>query len=454
MLFMSKLRSVGLSILLLCACGSGPENLQTGSGLSPTVSAVTTSTSASIPDGTTTTAALQVELEAICDFDESIPKIFCRARGARSGSDLRWESNIAGWTTGPTYDIELLESYQLVPLVVITLQQCEQSDCQQVQTKIDTSSVLPTSTQSGTADGRNTDSTRAGETELAAVCTVDNVKHYVSCEAEGYGGGSLTWEANAPGFGTGSGVSYSRELEWGLVLDQVSITLKECVGSDCRIAATTLELSLEPRGQCPTSFDGWFDTFLFEDLSRITEVEPPARVIDGLLEQPGIFRLPYGQNEIEIRMPTDATLVYGLKYLLSSNLNGANPDGIRDVQYGLRFETECEGLWFTIEHMYELSPEVTPYFVDVPSQEAATSHRIGPLELLKGDLVGTQIGFPRDGNAFVAFGIFDDFGRIPTAGPEFINAVCYYDFFSPDVAQELRAKTVRRWPVAEKLGAC
>ena len=48
---------------------------------------------------------------------------------------------------------------------------------------------------------------------------------------------------------------------WGLVLDQVSITLKECVGSDCRIAATTLELSLEPRGQCPTSFDGWFDTY-------------------------------------------------------------------------------------------------------------------------------------------------------------------------------------------------
>ena len=451
---MSKLRSVALSVLLLCACGAGPENLRTSSSPSSTTSAVTTSTSPSNPGEVTTTSAVHAGLEAICDFDESIPKIFCRAHGTRGGSELRWESNVSGWTTGPTYEIELLESYQLVPQVVVTLQQCEQSDCQQVQTNIDTSGLASTSTQPGTPDERNEDSANPGQTELAAVCSVDNVTHYVSCEAEGYGGGSLTWAADAPGFGTGSGVSYRRELEWGLVLDQVSVVLKECVGSDCRSVTTNLELSLEPRGECPTRFDGWFDTFVFDDRSQITEVEPPARIIDGLFEQPGIFRLPYGQNEVEIRMPIDATLVYGLKYLLASNLNDANPTGIRDLQYGLRFETECEGLWFTIEHMYELSPEVTPYFVDVPSQEAATSHRIGPLEMLKGDLVGTQIGFPRDGNAFVAFGIFDDFGRIPTAGPEFINAVCYYDFFSPDVAQELRAKTVRRWPVAEKLSAC
>jgi hypothetical protein len=189
-------------------------------------------------------------------------------------------------------------------------------------------------------------------------------------------------------------------------------------------------------------------TFPLSDLSVISEVEAPARIIGPVLEQPGIFRLPNWQNEVQVRLPIDATLIYGLKYLLVSNLNDANPDEVPDVQYGLRFETECEGLWFTIEHMYELSPEILPYFADVPTQEAATTHRIGPLAMSEGDLVGTSIGFPRDGNAFVAFGVFDDYERVPTAGPDFINAACYYDFFSPGVAAQLRTKTVTRWPVA------
>ena len=104
--------------------------------------------------------------------------------------------------------------------------------------------------------------------------------------------------------------------------------------------------------------------------------------------------------------------------------------------------------------MYELSPEILPYFDGVPTEEAATSHQIGPLNLSRGDLVGTTIGFPRDGNAFVAFGVFDDYERVPTAGSDFINAACYYDFFSLEIANELRSKTVKRWPVSERLGTC
>ena len=83
-------------------------------------------------------------------------------------------------------------------------------------------------------------------------------------------------------------------------------------------------------GECPESFEGWFETFPLNDLNVISEVEPPARIIGSVLEQPGIFRLPYWQNDVEVRMPIDATLVYGLKYLLTSNLNDANPDGLSD----------------------------------------------------------------------------------------------------------------------------
>ena len=403
----------------------------------------------------TTTTGAPEELAAICTFDESVPKISCQAAGTTQGSQLRWESNVYGWKTGTSYEVELVEQYQLVSEVVVTLQECQGSDCELVTTKIDTSAIAqtPSTTESGdyggdTSTADSPTSTTSENAELAAVCSFDNVQHRLTCEASGGRGGSLAWSSDAPSFGTDAGLTYSRQLEWGLVLDRIEVNLEECLGSDCSTVTSTVELSLQPRGDCPNSFDGWLETFPLSDLSVITEVEAPARIIGPVLEQPGIFRLPYWQNEVQIRLPIDATLIYGLKYLLVSNLNDANPDEVPDVQYGLRFETECEGLWFAFEHMYELSPEILPYFADVPTQEAATAHRIGPLAMSEGDLVGTSIGFPRDGNAFVAFGVFDDYERVPTAGPDFINAACYYDFFSPEVAAQLRTKTVTRWPVA------
>ena len=403
----------------------------------------------------TTTVTNPAELAAVCTFDESVPKISCQAVGATQGSQLRWESNVYGWMTGTLYEVELVEQYQLVPEVAVTLQECQGSECKTVYSTIDTSGIAqtPSTTESGdyggdTSTADSPTSTASEDAELAAICSVDNVQHRLTCEASGGRGGSLAWSSDAPGFGTDAGLTYSRQLEWGLVLDRINVNLEECLGSDCSTVTSTVELSLQPRGDCPNSFDGWLETFPLSDLSVITEVEAPARIIGPVLEQPGIFRLPYWQNEVQVRLPIDATLIYGLKYLLVSNLNNANPDEVPDVQYGLRFETECEGLWFTIEHMYELSPEILPYFADVPTQEAATAHRIGPLAMSEGDLVGTSIGFPRDGNAFVAFGVFDDYERVPTAGPDFINAACYYDFFSPNTAAQLRSKTVARWPVA------
>ena len=419
------------------ACGGSSETLEGAITAAPT-----------------TTAAVQRELEALCNFDELIPQISCQAVGVKQGSQLRWESNVSGWNTGISYDVELLQQHQLVPEVVITLQQCEGSDCILTTTKVDTSAIAGVANESATASNEEDALNTHEDTQLAANCFIDNVNHHLSCQAVGSKGGSLTWSSNAPGFGTDYGDTYNRELEWGLVLDQISIDLEECFSSDCHTVTTSLDLSLEPRGDCPESFEGWFETFPLNDLNVISEVEPPARIIGSVLEQPGIFRLPYWQNDVEVRMPIDATLVYGLKYLLTSNLNDANPDGLSDIQYGLRFETACEGLWFTIEHMYELSPEILPYFDGVPTEEAATSHQIGPLNLSRGDLVGTTIGFPRDGNAFVAFGVFDDYERVPTAGSDFINAACYYDFFSLEIANELRSKTVERWPVSERLGTC
>ena len=68
----------------------------------------------------------------------------------------------------------------------------------------------------------------------------------------------------------------------------------------------------------------------------------------------------------------------------------------------------------------------------------------GPLELKEADLVGTSIGTLEDGNAFVDFGVNDNFGRLPTpqhpnAHGRFLSAVCIYTFFDSDTAAYLRS---------------
>ena len=86
-------------------------------------------------------------MAALCSFDQSVPKISCYALGAAQGSQLRWESNVAGWATDPSYEFELVQAHQLVPQVVVTLQACQGSSCETVEAILDTSSITPESTQ-------------------------------------------------------------------------------------------------------------------------------------------------------------------------------------------------------------------------------------------------------------------------------------------------------------------
>jgi hypothetical protein len=464
---MKKLVIFLFSVLSFSACGGESDTA------APVVTTVSTTTAAPVVTTVSTTTAAptsskQIELTAVCTFDESIPQVSCQALGTTQGSQLRWESNIAGWTTGPSYEIKLVEQHQIVPEVKVTLQECQASDCKSVESMIDTSAIFSSSNeeiapetgslvidpQPEVATTSQPPTTNSSPSELVASCIFDNVEHYLNCEALGGRGGSLTWSSNVPGMGTDFGSTYSRQLEWGLVLDEISVDLEECVGSECTTVTNNLDLDLQPRGSCPSTFDGWFTTFPLNEIGEIIEVEAAARLIGATFEQPGVFRLPYGQNNVEVRLPINATLAYGLKYSTVSNLNNANPEEVPELQYGLRFQTECEGLWFTIDHMQTLTPQLTSYFDDLPVESNATTKKIGPLVMQEGDLVGTTIGFPIDGNAFVAFGIFDEYERVPTAGPDFLNAVCFYDFFSSDIAAQLRAQTVDRWPVAEGLVSC
>tara|TARA_Y100001947_G_scaffold63563_1_gene53493 strand:- start:2199 stop:3005 length:807 start_codon:yes stop_codon:yes gene_type:complete len=256
------------------------------------------------------------------------------------------------------------------------------------------------------------------------------------------------------------GNTYEYRLGWGEMVEEISVQFTEGL-APFESVTTNLKVALQPRGDCPDDFSGWFTTFPLDDLELVIEVGPPVRfVTEEVLKGHGYFRAPWGQNAVDVRLPVDATLYNGGSYV-PMGLSGE----LVDVQYRLKFRTKCEGLRIRLDHIEELIPEIAALFTREPQIYGSTAaaqlggdYDLPLFEMKEGDLVGTSIGMPSDaepgtterGNAFMDFGVYDDFHRVPTAqDPRFTNAACYYDFFSPDIAAYLRSKTLINTPLEE-----
>lgn len=82
---------------------------------------------------------------------------------------------------------------------------------------------------------------------------------------------------------------------------------------------------------------------------------PPGRIeIDGYTGH-GYFRVPNGQNVVDVRMPIEGTLYEGSVYLEAD-----------EPQYLLIFRTECEGLSFRFDHIREPILAIAELFTDDP----------------------------------------------------------------------------------------
>ena len=222
-------------------------------------------------------------------------------------------------------------------------------------------------------------------------------------------------------------------MEWGQSLKQIQVQLEECGETTCSLAATTIDVELQPRGDCPADFAGWFTTFPLPNLSAIYEVGPPGRILPDDYKGHGYFRVPNGQNVVDVRMPIDATLYEGSVYIESG-----------EPQYLLFFRTACEGLGFLFDHIRQPVPAIADLFTDDPPVSDSRTYEVGPVVMKEGDLIGSSIGTLGDGNAFVDFGVNDSFGRLPTpqhpnAHGRFLTAVCIYTFFVPETAAYLRS---------------
>ena len=270
------------------------------------------------------------------------------------------------------------------------------------------------------------------EVELKPVCTFDEPQRRVSCWAQEQRGKSFKWTSS---HNTGSVFSetYNIGFGWGEFLSQIQVQVEDCSGSKCIRAETSLELDMQPRGECPADFTGWFTTFPLPNLSEIYEVGPPGRILVGDYKGHGYFRVPGGQNAVDVRMPIDGTLYSGSVYL--------EPD---EPQYLLFYRTACEGLTFLFDHVRQPVPAIENLFTDDPPVRDSSTYDVGPLEMKEGDLVATSIGTLTDGNAFLDFGVNDVLARLPTpqhpnAHGRFLSAVCLYTFFDPEIDAYLRS---------------
>ncbi|MBC8281080.1 MAG: hypothetical protein H8E48_09875 [Chloroflexi bacterium] len=268
--------------------------------------------------------------------------------------------------------------------------------------------------------------------ELRIVCSFDEPERWVSCQAEGQGGRKFTWTSSVS-TGSSFGETYKRGFRWGEFLSEIQVQAEDCSGSECVRAETTLKLEMKPRGNCPADFTGWFTTFPLPNLSDIYEVGPPGRILVDDYKGHGYFRVPNGQNVVDVRMPINATLHAGSVYL--------EPD---EPQYLLLYQTECEGLSFRFDHVREPVPAIANLFTDNPPVGDSSTYDVGPLEMKEGDLVGTSIGTLSDGNAFLDFGVSDSLKRLPTpqhpnAHGRFLTDVCLYTFFDAEIEAYLRS---------------
>lgn len=264
--------------------------------------------------------------------------------------------------------------------------------------------------------------------ELAAICSFDVPQRRLSCHAEGQGYGRLRWTSNL-GSGYGGANTYELTLPWGKFVDEINVQLEECQGLTCSLATTTIDVDLQPRGDCPGDFTGWFTTFLIDDISLISNVGPPGRLAtSGDYKGHGYIRLPPGYSGIEVRLPIDAILFGGSQYVEGGQ-----------VQVTVSFNTPCEGLWFLFDHIDVPNPEIRAFLEEMGNNRTS---EIG-LAMREGDVIGNITSTTRNNNS-LDFGVFDQRPRLLThRHPEAVSyepyGLCFYNFFGLKIGSTLRS---------------
>ncbi len=182
------------------------------------------------------------------------------------------------------------------------------------------------------------------------------------------------------------------------------------------------------------------------DLSEVTSILYPGQTRGGNYKPHGGFRFDnIKNNEAEVTVPMDATVVQGAQFLV---------DG--EIQYTFDFIMPC-GIMYRLGHLRVLDPKfqtIADTFPAAQEGDSRTTMVNPPVSVQQGEVIATKIGITKDGNTFVDFGVYDlksknEASQNPTWASQHTSdleqrAVCWFDLLS--TADEA---TVRSLPAGD-----
>ncbi|MEK7550015.1 MAG: hypothetical protein AAB519_03470 [Patescibacteria group bacterium] len=175
----------------------------------------------------------------------------------------------------------------------------------------------------------------------------------------------------------------------------------------------------------------------------VTQVSYPGEYRNDNYQTHGRFVFKDKRNtDITLTAPLDATLVRGNRYIEAG-----------EVQYTLWFEHPC-GLAYRFDHVLTLTPAIQK-LADTLPEAKPNENRITrfnePLQVKAGDAVATAVGFKRDANVFVDFGVYDfrnmnvqaqkaDYAvKHKMEKEEAYYGICWIDLLPAEASRKLRA---------------
>lgn len=134
------------------------------------------------------------------------------------------------------------------------------------------------------------------------------------------------------------------------------------------------------------------------DLDQVSSLLYPGQRRNNDYKSHGGFRFDGQSNPIEVRIPLDAELVEGSRYVEQG-----------ETQYFFIFIHPC-GIAYRFDHLHTLSPKFQSIAEVLPpaqTDDSRTTRLEQPVSVSAGELLATAVGFTQTQNLSLDFGIYD-----------------------------------------------
>lgn len=179
------------------------------------------------------------------------------------------------------------------------------------------------------------------------------------------------------------------------------------------------------------------------DIGLVSGILYPGQYRGGDYKPHGGFRFDGRKTaDVTVKAPLDARLILGSRYIEQG-----------EIQYLLWFENPC-GVAYRFDHLLTLAPALQQVADTLPPalpDDSRTTRFATAIEVKRGDIIATAVGFAKSQNVSVDWGVYDL--RQPNAASkdesfasrheadkeQAFYGVCWFDLLPADIARKIRS---------------